>query len=924
MSSPDYLYIKNAHEHNLKHIDVEIPLGKMTVITGVSGSGKSSLAYDILYAEGQRRYIESLSTYARQFLGKIEKPHVEKIINLAPTVAIRQKTVSSNARSTVGTATEIYDYLKLLYARIGKTVSPVSGEPVVKHSASDVLDFLQQQPENSRWILSVKLPQTQRTPVEILQILKNQNYSRICFEGTIYNIDELLSNPGSIPQNFELVIDRIVILNDKEYWNRLSESIETAFFQGHGRIFLTDWNSGKRYVFSNKFEKDGMEFPEPSVHLFSFNNPYGACPVCEGYGSIIDIDPSKVIPNPKKSVYEGAIAPWTGKKLGSYLEDLIRNAHKFDFSIHKPWKDLTEEQKELVWNGNEYFTGIRDFFKKIESKSYKIQNRVLLSRYRGRTTCPTCKGKRLRKEAFNVYVNGKNIGELVEIPLENLLSFFENIKLSSTEKKIADRILKEIVERLRFLVEVGLGYLTLNRTMNSLSGGEVQRIRLALSLGSGLTGAIYVLDEPSIGLHPRDTKNLIGVLKKLRDKGNTLVIVEHDEEIIRAADYIIDLGPYAGVFGGEMVAKGTPQKFLQSQSLTAAYLKGENQISVPDKRRKHPDYIELKGARLHNLQNIDIRFPLHTLTVVTGVSGSGKSTLINDTLFPALHQKILGFGPESGPFDELNGAWKTLKNIELISQQPIGRTSRSNPVTYIKVYDEIRQLMASQKTAKRIGYQARHFSFNVPGGRCEECKGEGEITIKMQFMADVKITCEVCEGKRFKDEVLQIKFQGKNIYDILEMSVDEAVDFFEIHNQHQIARKLKVLQDVGLGYVKLGQSASTLSGGEAQRMKIASYLVKGLKAEPTLFIFDEPSTGLHFHDISILLQSFNHLIENGHSIIVIEHHPDIIKCADFIIDLGHEGGNKGGNVIFQGTPEEMIKDGKSLMTPYIHEKIKFR
>ncbi len=922
MPRPEFIEIFDAHEHNLKHIDVKIPLGKFTVITGLSGSGKSSLAYDVLYAEGQRRYIESLSTYARQFLGKIEKPRVKAIRNLAPTVAIRQKTASANARSTVGTATEIYDYLKLLFARIGKTVSPVSGKPVVRHTTQDVLDFLTRRQEGSRWILSVKLPQTKRSPKEVLQILKNQNYSRILAGDEIWDIDRLLELPGNeIPRDFELIIDRIVVQNDNDYLNRISESVETAFFQGRGYLTLTDWATKKRYDFSDKFEADGMEFPEPSVHLFSFNNPYGACPVCEGYGSVIGIDPGKVIPDPAKSVYEGAVAPWTGRKLSSYRDDLVRNAHKFDFPVHTPWKDLTEAQKRLVWEGNEYFDGIHDFFKKVESKSYKIQNRVLLSRYRGKTVCPACLGKRLRKEAFYVYVGDKNIGDLVEMPVEELVKFFEELQLSSYEKQVAERILKEIKNRLNFLMNVGLGYLHLNRTMNSLSGGEVQRIRLALSLGSGLTGAIYVLDEPSIGLHPADTNKLIQTLKQLRDKGNTLVVVEHDEEIIKAADHIIDLGPFAGTFGGEVAAEGNFQKILQSETLTGQYLSGRLGIPVPGRRRTSKDKIYLKGVRHHNLKNIDISFPLHTLTVVTGVSGSGKSSLITETLFPALHRKIYGHGPVPGAHDALEGAWRTIGEVELIGQDPVGRMSRSNPATYIKVYDEIRALMASQKRAELFGMQPRHFSFNVPGGRCEECKGEGTVTVKMQFMADVKITCEACSGKRFKDDVLQVRFEGKNIHDILEMSVDEAVDFFATYGQTNISGKLSALQEAGLGYVTLGQPVSTLSGGEAQRLKIATYLLKGHADGHVFFIFDEPSTGLHFHDVKTLLQSFDKLLERGHSIVVIEHHPDIVKSADYVIDLGPGGGDKGGEVIFQGTPEALVEHGRSLMVPYLKGKL---
>ncbi|NPA42976.1 MAG: excinuclease ABC subunit UvrA [Chlorobi bacterium] len=914
--------IYDAHEHNLKHIDVRIPHGKLTVITGVSGSGKSTLAYDILYAEGHRRYVESLSSYARQFLGRLEKPKVGRILHLAPAVAIKQKTVSANARSTVGTATEIYDYLKLLFARVGETISPISGRPVRKDTVEDVVQFLKSRPTGSRWILSVRVPFGDRSPKEVLQILKNQDYSRILANGRLLRIDSLLEGDGqAVPSDFELVVDRIVVEDDPSYFKRIIESLETAFFQGHGRLALTDWETGERHEFSNRFELDGMEFPEPTVHLFSFNSPYGACPVCEGYGSVIDIDPRKVIPDPNKSVYEGAVAPWTGKKAGTWRDDLVRHAHKFDFPVHTPWKDLTEEQKELVWEGNAYFGGIRAFFRKLERKSYKIQNRVMLARYRGKTVCPACKGKRLRPEAYYVKVGGKDIGELVDMQVKDLIPFFDALRFDGQKEKIARRLLKEIRERLRFLADVGLDYLTLNRPMNTLSGGEAQRVRLALSLGSGLTGSVYVLDEPSVGLHPADTRKLISVLHRLRDAGNTVVVVEHDEEIIRAADHIIDLGPRAGIFGGEVVASGVYDDLIQSDSLTARYLRGEEKLEVPSRRRTHPDRLVLKGARLHNLKNIDVEFPLHTLTVVTGVSGSGKSSLVADTLYPALHRLLFGTGPEPGPYDELSGAWKTLENVELIGQEPVGRSSRSNPVTYLKIYDDIRRLMAAQPAARVFGFEPRHFSFNVPGGRCEACKGEGEITEKMQFMADVRITCDVCGGKRFKDEVLEVTFQGKNIHDILEMSVDEAVDFFDRHGQKDIAAKLEVLRDTGLGYVKLGQPVSTLSGGEAQRLKIASYLVKGAQAGPTLFIFDEPSTGLHFDDIAKLLRAFDRLIEKGHSILVIEHHPDIVAAADYVIDLGPGGGDQGGRLIFSGTPEEMIRHGRSAFVPFLASKL---
>ncbi len=918
-----YIEIAGAAEHNLKNIDVCIPHASLTVITGVSGSGKSSLAYDTLYAEGQRRYVESLSTYARQFLGKIDKPRVKWIKGIAPTVVIRQKTVSGNARSTVGTVTEIYDYLKLLFARIGVTVSPVSGTVVKKHTADDVLDFIRRQKPGGRWLLTVLMPETERAPRQILEILKNQNFERILFENQIFTIEEWLESGADIPpvSQWELIIDRLVVERDDAYMNRISESVEAAFFQGHGHLSLIDWETKERYEFSNKFEADGMEFPEPSVHLFSFNNPYGACPVCEGFGSVIDIAPEKVVPNGNLSIYEGAVAPWTGSKWGKYREALVLNAHKFDFPVHTPWKDLTGEQRRLVWEGNAYFTGIRDFFKEIEAKSYKIQNRVLLARYRGKTLCPACKGRRLRPEAFNVFVGGKTIGDLVEMSIEELAEFFERLELTETEAAIAKRLLPEIKNRLGFLKDVGLGYLTLNRPMMTLSGGESQRVRLAVSLGSGLTGAIYVLDEPSIGLHVRDTGRLIEVLKNLRDKGNTVVVVEHEEAVMKAADHIIDLGPEAGVFGGEVVAEGDFEKILSSDTLTAWYLSGRMEVPVPSVRRTSPDFIELKGARLHNLKNIDVRFPLHTLTVVTGVSGSGKSSLIADTLFPALQRAIHGHGPLPGPHDELSGAWKSLQNVDFTGQESTGRSSRSNPVTYTGVYDEIRQLMAEQKRAKFYRFTPRHFSFNVPGGRCPNCKGEGTVTEEMQFMADLKITCEVCKGKRFIPEVLEVAFQGKNIYDILEMSVDEAVTFFEQYEQNHIVSKLKILQETGLGYVQLGQSTSTFSGGELQRLKLALHLSKGSRMEKTLFIFDEPTTGLHFHDIAKLLKAFDRLIENGHSIVVIEHNLEFIKAADYIIDLGPEGGDKGGYLIFQGTPEALVEDGKSLLAPYLKEKL---
>ncbi len=915
-----HILIEEAAENNLKNIDVLIPRNKLVVITGVSGSGKSSLAYDTLYAEGQRRYIESLSSYARQFLGKIQKPKVKNIKGIAPAIAIKQKVNTSNPRSTVGTATEIYDYLKLLYARIGKTISPVSGQEVKKHQVEDVLNFLKKQKENSRWIISSPLQFAKGTDIKtILRILEQQGYARVKSKEKIIKISEELLQ-SKLDKNLELVIDRIQIKNEEDYWNRLADSIQKAFFEGHGKLLLTDWETKKSFAFSQKFALDGLEFPEPSIHLFSFNTPYGACSVCDGFGSVLGIDPHKVIPNTSLSIYEGAISCWKGNKLSYYKDLLVKNAHKFDFPIHTPWFKLTKKQQELVWKGNKYFVGINDFFKEIEEKNYKIQNRVLLSRYRGKTSCPSCEGKRLRKEAFNVYVGDKNIGDLVEMPIDQLQSFFARLKLTEYENQIAKRILLEINNRIRFLLDVGLGYLTLNRASNTLSGGETQRINLATSLGSSLVGSIYVLDEPSIGLHPKDTERLINVLQNLRDLGNTVVVVEHDEDIMQAADEIIDMGPEAGIFGGEIVAQGNLKKILKSDSLTAQYLNGERKIPVPKIRRKSKDFIKIKGAREHNLKNIDVEFPLHALTVITGVSGSGKSTLASEIIYPALHKKIYDYGPKAGEFTALEGAYNQLKEIQYIDQNPIGRSSRSNPVTYIKAYDDIRQLFSKQKLAKIKKLQAKHFSFNVEGGRCEYCKGEGQITIEMQFMADVHLTCEVCNGKRFKDEILEVKYQNKNIADILEMSVDEAIDFFSQHKENKIVEKLKPLQDVGLGYVSLGQPSSTLSGGEAQRIKLASFLVKGNKQGKTLFIFDEPTTGLHFHDINKLLKSFEALIENGHSILVIEHNLEVIKSADWIIDLGPEGGDKGGNLVFMGTPEELLKS-TSYLKKYLQEKI---
>ena len=913
------IIIKGAKLHNLKNIDVVIPRNKLVVITGLSGSGKSSLAFDTLYAEGQRRYVESLSSYARQFLGKLDKPKVDYIKGIAPAIAIEQKVNSTNPRSTVGTTTEIYDYLKLMFARIGKTFSPISGNEVKKHTVSDVVEHIKTFEEGTKLLLLAPIKiSADRDPYKSLQLFSKQGFARILYNGEVTRIDEDLKDIG---REFELVVDRIIYKNDEDFFNRLGNAIDTAFFEGKGECIVQDLATGQNTHFSNKFELDGMQFLEPNVHLFSFNNPYGACPKCEGYGDVIGIDEDLVIPNTSLSVYENAIFPWRGESMGWYRDELVNVAYKFDFPIHKPWYQLSDEQKQLVWEGNSYFTGIHKFFEGLEEKSYKIQNRVMLSRYRGKTKCSTCKGRRLRKETDYVKVSGKSISDLVELPIEDLIGFFNHIKLNYNEEKIANRLLREIESRLGFLNNVGLSYLTLNRKSNSLSGGESQRINLATSLGSSLVGSMYILDEPSIGLHPKDTENLITVLKSLRDLGNTVIVVEHDEDIMKAADEVIDIGPEAGTHGGEVVAHGTMDEILKSNSLTAAYLNGKMEIAVPKTRRPFKNYIEIKGARENNLKNIDVTFPLNVLTVITGVSGSGKSTLVKKLLYPIVLKELGGYGEKAGQYSSMEGKFQSLKHVEYVDQNPIGRSSRSNPVTYIKAYDDIRNLFANQKLSKLRGYQPKHFSFNVDGGRCEKCKGEGEITVEMQFMADVHLECETCNGKRFKKEVLEVKFEDANIDDVLNMTIDDAVDFFDKNNQSKIVTKLKPLQDVGLGYVTLGQSSSTLSGGEAQRIKLASFLVKGNTKDKALFIFDEPTTGLHFHDIKKLLKSFDALIGKGHSIIVIEHNIDLIKCADYIIDLGPDGGNKGGQLLAQGTPEIVAKNKASYTAKYLKEKL---
>lgn len=920
----DNIIIKGAKLHNLKDINAIIPRNKLVVITGLSGSGKSSLAFDTLYAEGQRRYVESLSSYARQFLGRLDKPKVDYIKGIAPAIAIEQKVNSTNPRSTVGTSTEIYDYLKLLYARIGKTISPISGNQVKKDTVTDVVTYVNAFAKAEKLLLlsPIHLEEGRKLEDKVKALLQ-QGYARLKIKDDVKRIDELGDTIKKIkPEDILLVVDRVVTNpDDEDFKNRLADAVQTAFFEGKGELYIETMKDGSRQEFSNKFELDGMTFLEPNIHLFSFNNPYGACPVCEGYGDVIGIDEDLVIPNTGLSVYDNCVFPWRGESMSYYRDQLVNSAYKFDFPIHKPYFELTEAQKQLLWDGNEHFEGINQFFEFLESKAYKIQNRVMLSRYRGKTKCNTCKGKRLRPEATYVQVGDKNIIDLVSLPLNEVATHFNGLELNEYDTQIAKRLLKEINSRLEFLSKVGLDYLTLNRKSNTLSGGESQRINLATSLGSSLVGSMYILDEPSIGLHPKDTEKLIEVLKSLRDLGNTVIVVEHDEDIMKAADEIIDIGPEAGTFGGHVVATGSYDDILASDSLTAKYLNGSLEITLPTTRRKTDYYIDIIGARENNLKNIDARFPLGMFTAVTGVSGSGKSTLVRKLLYPALLKEIGGYGEKAGQFTEIKGKFDNIKTVEFVDQNPIGRSSRSNPVTYIKAYDDIRKLYESQKLSKIRGYKTKHFSFNVDGGRCETCKGEGEVTIEMQFMADVHLECENCKGKRFKKEVLEVTFNDKNIDDILTMTIDDAVAFFTEHKEAKITRKLKPLQDVGLGYVTLGQSSSTLSGGEAQRIKLASFLVKGNTKDKALFIFDEPTTGLHFHDIKKLLASFEALIDKGHSIIVVEHNMDLVKCADHVIDLGLTGGKDGGNIIAEGTPEDVARNKKSFTGTYLKEKV---
>ncbi|WP_353136624.1 excinuclease ABC subunit UvrA [Pseudopedobacter sp.] len=919
------ILIKGAKVHNLKNIDVAIPKNELVVITGMSGSGKSSLAFDTLYAEGQRRYVESLSSYARQFMGRMNKPDVDYIKGIAPAIAIEQKVITSNPRSTVGTSTEIYDYLKLLFSRIGKTISPISGAEVKKDTVTDVVNYITGLPEESTvTIISVLHPQNNRTLKEELAILLQKGFVRVMYEGAIRKVEDLIEDESvenkelNLSDDVYIIIDRVVTNQEDETLSRIADSVQTAFFEGKGDCYI-DYE-GDRKHFSDRFELDGLKFEEPVPNFFSFNNPYGACPTCEGYGKVIGIDEDLVIPDKSKSVYDGAIVPWRGEKMKEWADKLIKNAAKFDFPIHRAVADLTEEQRALLWTGNKYFAGLNDFFKYLEEQTYKIQYRVMLSRYRGKTNCPDCKGTRLRKDAAYVKIKGKSISDLVLMPLEKLLAFFNELELDEREKIISKRLLVEISNRIKFLNEVGLGYLTLNRLSNTLSGGESQRINLATSLGSSLVGSIYVLDEPSIGLHPKDTNRLIGVLKSLRDVGNTVLVVEHEEEMMKSADHIIDIGPEAGSHGGNLVFEGSFKEILRDKnSLTGKYLNGDLKIDIPSRRRKAFDFITIKGARENNLKNVTVQFPLGVLTAVTGVSGSGKTSLVKRVLYPAL-QKVLGnySGEQTGAYDRIEGAYDLLSQVELVDQNPIGRSSRSNPVTYVKAWDEIRSLYASQSSAKAAGLKPAAFSFNVEGGRCDVCQGEGEVKIEMQFMADIYLPCEACGGKRFKQHVLDITYKDKTVSEVLDMTIDEALAFFK--EEQKIVNKLQPLADVGLGYVKLGQSSNTLSGGEAQRIKLASFLIKGNNSHKSLFIFDEPTTGLHFHDIKKLLKSFEALIEQGNSIIVIEHNMDVVKCADWVIDIGPEGGEKGGYVVFEGTPEELIKEEKSYTGQYLQDR----
>lgn len=925
MTKKKSIQILGARANNLQNIDIEIPYNQLVVVTGVSGSGKSSLTIDTLYAEGQRRYVESLSSYARQFLMRMKKPDVDNIKGLCPAIAIEQKVGTKNARSTVGTLTEIYDYLRILYARIGKTFSPISNQEVKKHTVSDVVDYVLSLDEGKRVMLLIPFMQREGQSLpKTLDFLLQKGYTRVFYQGKLQKIESLIEedlNLENPTEELKILIDRFVVAKeDEDNTKRIGDSSQIALQEGHGICFIQD-TEGNEVVFNNKFELDGILFEDPSPQLFNFNSSFGACPSCEGYGLVMGIDEDKVIPDKTKSIFEEAIVCWRGEKVGKWRQKLLNVAHKMDFPVHTPYRELTEEQRQVLWTGNELFNGINDFFAELEAKTYKIQNRVMLARYRGKTKCPACNGSRLRKEALYVYVGGKRIADLINIPIEDLYKFFEQLELSDTDYEVARRLIIEITTRLQFMLDVGLNYLTINRISSTLSGGEIQRIHLTRSLGSNLTSSLYILDEPSIGLHPRDTSRLVKVLKALRDLGNTVVVVEHEEDIIANADYLVDIGPHAGVHGGKVVFAG-PYQDIHSEAadcLTAKYMSGRMQIPVPTSRRTWTESITIKGARQHNLKEIDVTFPLNVFIAVSGVSGSGKTTLIKQILYPAILHR-LGEGTEKpGAHSALEGDLKSIHRVEMVNQQPIGKSSRSNPVTYVKAYDAIRKLFSSQQAAKIKGFKPKHFSFNVEGGRCETCKGAGEIIVSMQFLADVRLTCDDCNGFRFQSEVLSIRYKEKNIYDVLNMTVDEALIFFA--DNEDIVSKIQPLSDVGLGYIGLGQPSSTLSGGEAQRVKLASFLAKENSREKILFIFDEPTTGLHFHDIQKLLDAFNALVEIGHSVLVIEHNLDVIKSADYVIDLGKEGGINGGHLLFQGTPEELIKVEESYTGQYLKEKL---
>ncbi|MDZ4204937.1 MAG: excinuclease ABC subunit UvrA [Bacteroidales bacterium] len=928
-----HIIIKGARVHNLKNLSVAIPRNQLVVITGLSGSGKSSLAFDTLYAEGQRRYVESLSAYARQFLGRMSKPEVDYIKGISPAVAIEQKVNTRNPRSTVGTSTEIYEYLKLLFARIGKTYSPVSGQLVLRHQVKDVVDHVLSL--SADVVVNLFAPfvlNNGRKLADQLGLMMQQGFTRVRYEGDIYRIEELLQQlPGdNRNDSFDLLIDRIVTgTNDDSLRARLSDSVETAFFEGNGKCLIEyEIGSEKSNIeFSSKFDADGIVFEEPSANLFSFNNPYGACKNCEGFGLVMGIDEDLVVPDKSLSIFDEAIACWKGEKMSEWKDQLVRSAYKFNFPIHKPFYELTPEQRKLLWTGNEYFNGLDEFFRFVEANNFKIQYRVMMSRYRGKTTCPECQGTRLRKDASYVKINGFSINDIVLMQAEQALATLKNLELSEYELTVASRLLTEIINRLQYLCNVGLNYLTLNRLSNSLSGGESQRINLATSLGSSLVGSMYILDEPSIGLHPHDTRQLIKVLKQLRDLGNTVIVVEHDEEIIRAADQVIDIGPLAGEHGGELIFQGNWDSLIASPTtLTGKYLSGEMKIAVPEKRRKWKEFIEVAGARENNLKNITVKFPLRVLTAVTGVSGSGKTSLVKKVFYSALRKVHGGYADKTGKHDRLDGDIRSISTVELVDQNPIGRSSRSNPATYVKAWDDIRQLYAGLPLAQMRGYKPGYFSFNIEGGRCEECEGEGIVRIEMQFMADIELVCDSCHGRRFKDEVLDVTYLEKNIADILDMSIEQAITFFgtekkQSANTHRISARLQPLADVGLGYLRLGQSSSTLSGGEAQRIKLAFFLAKGHSETPTLFIFDEPTTGLHYHDISKLMLAFEALIARNHTVIVVEHNMEVIKCADWIIDLGPEGGDTGGEVVFEGTPEQLVQNGNSFTASYLKDKL---